>query len=333
MALILILDDRATNRNIYARLAAAIEPGIDVEVFADPLDALEWLQANRVDLVITDYRMPGMDGAEFTRRYRAMPNGSVAPVLVVTAYDDRSFRLRALDAGATDFLQTPIDHFELVTRARNLLALGRRAAAPAIGPAATARPRPGGPDLPAAPGPRPGIPPDPPRHGLAEAPPGFLADRPLAPASGPAAGQPPGAPPEEVSADDFGRILDSLPVLVSLSDRVGICRYVNAAQAAWAGRPAADLVGRPAALLAAPDRALRSRQEDRAVFETGRALPAQQEETTGPDGTRRTLLTLKTPLPDAAGGTAAVMAVSLELPGGLPGTPILPVPPWGIADG
>jgi PAS domain S-box-containing protein len=129
MAIILILDDRATNRNIYARLATAIEDGVSVEVFADPLDALEWLEDNRVDLVITDYKMPGMDGAEFTRKFRAIPGGLHVPVVVITAYDDRSFKLRALDAGATDFLQSPIDHFELVTRARNLLALGRQAPA------------------------------------------------------------------------------------------------------------------------------------------------------------------------------------------------------------
>jgi CheY-like chemotaxis protein len=126
MATILILDDRATNRNIYARLAAAIEDGVAAEVFADPADALEWLESNRVDLVITDYKMPGMDGAEFTRRFRAMPNNRHVPLVVITAYDDRSFRLRALDAGATDFLQSPVDHFEIVVRARNLLALGRR---------------------------------------------------------------------------------------------------------------------------------------------------------------------------------------------------------------
>jgi CheY-like chemotaxis protein len=129
MSTILILDDRATNRNIYARLAAAIEDGVSAEVFADPADALEWLEHNRVDLVITDYKMPGMDGAEFTRRFRAMPNNRHVPLVVITAYDDRSFRLRALDAGATDFLQSPVDHFEIVVRARNLLALGRRMAA------------------------------------------------------------------------------------------------------------------------------------------------------------------------------------------------------------
>lgn len=135
MALILILDDRATNRSIFARLASVIEEGVTVEVFADPLDALEWLEGNRVDLVITDFKMPQMDGAEFTRRFRAIPGAAAVPVLVVTAHDDRSIRVRALDAGATDFLQSPIDHFELVTRARNLLALGRSGRGEPAGPA------------------------------------------------------------------------------------------------------------------------------------------------------------------------------------------------------
>jgi CheY-like chemotaxis protein len=149
MATILILDDRATNRNIYARLAAAIEEGIAAEVFADPADALEWLEHNRVDLVITDYKMPGMDGAEFTRRFRAMPNNRHVPLVVITAYDDRSFRLRALDAGATDFLQSPVDHFEIVVRARNLLALGRRMSA-TTGPGEAATAEPPDAELPAA---------------------------------------------------------------------------------------------------------------------------------------------------------------------------------------
>ena len=139
MAMILILDDRATNRSIFARLASVIEDNVAVEVFGDPLDALEWLEGNRVDLVITDFKMPAMDGADFTRRFRALPGTAAVPVLVVTAHDDRSFRVRALDAGATDFLQSPIDHFELVTRARNLLALGRQGgampAAPEVPPA------------------------------------------------------------------------------------------------------------------------------------------------------------------------------------------------------
>jgi PAS domain S-box-containing protein len=67
--------------------------------------------------------MPHFDGAEFIRRFRAMEHGSEIPVVVITVYEERSFRLKALEAGATDFLNSPVDHSEFVTRARNLLTL------------------------------------------------------------------------------------------------------------------------------------------------------------------------------------------------------------------
>lgn len=125
MPLVVILDDRATNRNIYTRLAASLEGGVEVEAFADPLVALDWLAEHPADLVITDYKMPKLDGAEFTRRFRAQPSGADTPIIVITVYEDRSLRLRALEAGATDFLQSPVDHQEFLTRARNLLNLSR----------------------------------------------------------------------------------------------------------------------------------------------------------------------------------------------------------------
>ena len=123
MPVVLILDDRITNRSVYARLAASVEEGVQVEVFADPYEALAWVDDHQVDLIITDYKMPRLDGAEFTREVRLRPNGVDVPIVVITVYNDRSFRLRALEAGATDFLLSPVDHFEFRTRARNLLAL------------------------------------------------------------------------------------------------------------------------------------------------------------------------------------------------------------------
>src|SRR5688572_27232079 len=126
MAVILILDDKSTNRNIYSRLAQTIEDGAVVHAFASPVEALEWLQDNAPDLIVTDFRMPGMDGAEFTKHARGSANGVDVPIIVITAYDDRAFRLRALEAGATDFLRSPVDHYEFVTRARNLLKLQRQ---------------------------------------------------------------------------------------------------------------------------------------------------------------------------------------------------------------
>ncbi|OWJ58073.1 EAL domain-containing response regulator [Inquilinus limosus] len=126
MSLVVILDDRPTNRNIFSRLAASLESQVTVQAFGDPLEALDWLAGHTPDLVIADYKMPNLDGAEFTRRLRGNPHVADVPVIVITAYDDRSFRLQALEAGATDFLQSPVDHHEFVTRARNLLRLRRQ---------------------------------------------------------------------------------------------------------------------------------------------------------------------------------------------------------------
>lgn len=121
MSLIVIVDDRSTNRNIFTKLAATIDPDVRVQAFAEPMQALNWLASNEPDLVITDYKMPDMDGAEFIRRFRCIAGSDEVPVIVITVYEERSFRLRALEAGATDFLHSPVDHHEFVTRARNLL--------------------------------------------------------------------------------------------------------------------------------------------------------------------------------------------------------------------
>jgi diguanylate cyclase (GGDEF)-like protein/PAS domain S-box-containing protein len=123
MSLIVIIDDRSTNRNIFAKLAATIEPEVNVQAFGDPVEALAWLEHNQPDLVITDYKMPQMDGADFIRRFRSIRGAEDIPVIVITVYEERTYRLRALEAGATDFLHSPVDHHEFVTRARNLLKL------------------------------------------------------------------------------------------------------------------------------------------------------------------------------------------------------------------
>jgi CheY-like chemotaxis protein len=123
MSLILILDDRGTNRKILAQLAVSVEPSAEVVTFGNPLLALAWMDGHRPDLVISDYRMPHLDGAEVAGRIRSKATGADVPIIVVTAYNDPVFRLRALEAGATDFLISPVDHAEFRTRVRNLLAL------------------------------------------------------------------------------------------------------------------------------------------------------------------------------------------------------------------
>ena len=81
------------------------------------------MRENTPDLIVTDYKMPQMDGAEFIGDSASCREPADIPVIVITIYEERSFRLRALEAGATDFLQNPVDHHEFVTGARNLLKL------------------------------------------------------------------------------------------------------------------------------------------------------------------------------------------------------------------
>ena len=125
-AQIIIVDDRTTNRAILKQLASGLAEKVCVSDFADPHDALVQARRQTPDLVITDFNMPAMNGAEFVRRFRTVPDCAETPVIVVTAYEDRNFRYAALESGATDFLLSPIDHREFLVRARNLLKLRRQ---------------------------------------------------------------------------------------------------------------------------------------------------------------------------------------------------------------
>ncbi|MFO1073714.1 MAG: EAL domain-containing protein [Geminicoccaceae bacterium] len=127
MAKVAVIDDRVTNRNILTRLAASVEEGLAVTAFPSALKALEAFDAGMVpDLIITDFNMPEMNGASFVRALRARAALAEVPIIVVTVYEDREFCYRALEAGATDFLLSPVDHLEFRARARNLLTLRRQ---------------------------------------------------------------------------------------------------------------------------------------------------------------------------------------------------------------
>ncbi|MCB0124679.1 MAG: response regulator, partial [Caldilineaceae bacterium] len=72
-----------------------------------------------------DVMMPGMDGFEVCRRLRADARLAEIPIILVTALDDRSSRLRGIEAGADDFVTKPFDHAELRARVRTITRLNR----------------------------------------------------------------------------------------------------------------------------------------------------------------------------------------------------------------
>lgn len=120
---ILILDDQSTSLKIMQKLVTHVEPEAALYSFTDPTAALQWAKNNTCDLVITDLRMPVMNGIEFTRWFRKLPDCDDVPLVMVTIVEDRKSRYSALDAGATDFLTKPLDHIEFKARCRNLLKL------------------------------------------------------------------------------------------------------------------------------------------------------------------------------------------------------------------
>jgi len=125
-SLVVVIDDQLTGRRILEELLRSLDDAVEVAGYPDAETALAACGERLPDLVLTDYRMPGMDGIELVRRLRQLPDGQDLPVVMVTVVDDRELRYRALDAGVTDFLNRPIDPHECRARCRNLLALRRQ---------------------------------------------------------------------------------------------------------------------------------------------------------------------------------------------------------------
>jgi two-component system response regulator RpfG len=120
---VLIVDDESTGRTILAKIIQQAEEDASVESFDNPRDALQWLDHNHPDLIITDYRMPDINGVELIKRIRAKPACHDIPIMMITVVSEKSVRYDALEAGATAFLTRPIDQIECRTSCRNLLKL------------------------------------------------------------------------------------------------------------------------------------------------------------------------------------------------------------------
>jgi two-component system, cell cycle response regulator len=120
-ARVLVVDDVPTNvKLLEARLAAEY---FDVVTASCGKDALAICERAECDLVLLDVMMPDMDGFEACRRLKANPATHHIPVVMVTALDQPSDRVRGLEAGADDFLTKPIPELPLIARVRSLARL------------------------------------------------------------------------------------------------------------------------------------------------------------------------------------------------------------------
>ncbi len=120
-ARILVVDDVPANvKLLEARLVAEY---FDVLTAENGPSALAICEATPVDLVLLDIMMPGIDGFEVCERLKANSRTAHIPVVMVTALDQPSDRVRGLKAGADDFLTKPVNDLQLMSRVKSLVRL------------------------------------------------------------------------------------------------------------------------------------------------------------------------------------------------------------------
>lgn len=117
-AKILIVDDQAANVHLLEQMLGSAGYTC-LTTTMDPRSVCELHRKNRYDLILLDLLMPGMDGFEVLEGLKAIETDGYVPVLVITAQPGH--KLRALQAGAKDFVSKPFDLVEVKTRIHNLL--------------------------------------------------------------------------------------------------------------------------------------------------------------------------------------------------------------------
>jgi two-component system cell cycle response regulator len=116
---VLVAEDDELIRLVVKRLLE--REGFEVLPYADGGAALQGAIENPCALIVTDIRMPGMDGFEFLRRLRALPEYSAVPVVVLTSLGSEEDVVRGFQLGADDYVVKPFSSGELVARVRRLL--------------------------------------------------------------------------------------------------------------------------------------------------------------------------------------------------------------------
>lgn len=120
-ARILIVDDLAPNLHLLeVKLTAQY---YDVVTAMSGTKALKIAETEKLDLILLDAMMPGLNGFETCKRLKSNPATWHIPVIMVTALEESKDRIRGLKAGADDFITKPIDDFNLMARVKSLLRL------------------------------------------------------------------------------------------------------------------------------------------------------------------------------------------------------------------
>jgi serine phosphatase RsbU (regulator of sigma subunit) len=117
-ATILVVDDKEANVQLIEGMLR-VAGYTSVDSTTDPNQVCELYRRNRYSLILLDLQMPGMDGFQVMQGLKEIEADGYLPILVITAQPDH--KLRALEAGAKDFVSKPFDMAELRARVHNIL--------------------------------------------------------------------------------------------------------------------------------------------------------------------------------------------------------------------
>lgn len=116
---ILIVDDSESIREILS--FSLSNAGYQVLVATDGLDALKYFDGRPIDLLLTDYHMPNMNGLELTVKVRQIENYKFVPILVLTTEKQVEIMREAKDSGATGWLLKPFNTEKLLQTLRKVI--------------------------------------------------------------------------------------------------------------------------------------------------------------------------------------------------------------------
>ncbi|HWL06071.1 MAG TPA: response regulator [Xanthobacteraceae bacterium] len=103
----LVVDDSNVIRKVARRILEGL--GFDVAEAEDGQQAIEACRMSMPDAILLDWNMPNVDGYEFLRALRRMPNGNVPKVVFCTTENDVAHIARAMHAGADEYIMKPFD--------------------------------------------------------------------------------------------------------------------------------------------------------------------------------------------------------------------------------
>lgn len=120
-ARILVVDDQTANIQVVGGALGKL--GHEILPAQDGPTAFRRLAVGRVDLILLDLLMPGMDGCEVCRELKTRPEWRDIPVIFLSAADDKELIVKALETGGVDYVTKPFHHAELISRVHTQLAL------------------------------------------------------------------------------------------------------------------------------------------------------------------------------------------------------------------